>query len=290
MFGFLLWIPLFHQNMGAAERTILFWASFFFCFFSLGSGHGGSNHWLARFAGCASDRVGTVGCPDSGGEGGGKNLACVMRFSLPNSPFSTCLCVSRWGRCPIAFWVTSAMWWCMYVCVFLRLFIFIFLSSVYFFFFFFCYRFNSIFFISLIFFWEGGASGYSLDRRGFQLSNISRVQAGYPYHFTCLNKKKPPPIFSPIHLWSFVDGLFEFMITWTTLDSLSTQAPGLFLKCCVRLRSFISETICRLPRISLHRAQPSIIAWQFFFFLLFFFSAQGPSFFSIMSHDARSTI
>lgn len=67
----------FSIKIWARRKERYFFGHLFFSFF-LGSGHGGLNYWLARFAGCASDQVGTVGCPDSGGEG--KTWLCDAVF------------------------------------------------------------------------------------------------------------------------------------------------------------------------------------------------------------------
>lgn len=130
--------------MSVAERTILFWASFLF-FFSLVRVTGARTIGWLGFAGCASDQVGMVGCPDSGGERRKGKLGCVMRFfkALHFRPVYACrggggvklLSRSRL-RCDDV---------CMCMCILATFFS---LSSVYFFFpllSFFRYRFNSIF-------------------------------------------------------------------------------------------------------------------------------------------------
>lgn len=133
LFGFLLRIPfIFPSKYGLRSGKNdaflgAFFSSFFFSFFPW-FGSRGSGYWLARFAGCASDRVGMVGCPDSGGEGG--KLGCVIRNHgvVFLSLFRTLHYRGRWGRAvsncflglptPRACHVCDVMDVCMYVYVF----------------------------------------------------------------------------------------------------------------------------------------------------------------------------
>lgn len=159
LFGFLLRIPFIFPSkywLRSEKNDDTFLGAFFFLSFFLSFfpwfGSRGSGYWLARFAGCASDRVGMVGCPDSGGERlcDQKSWGCLLSFS--NSPLSgavgaVVVQLLSGSSPPRACHVCDVMNVCMYVYVFCDFFLFsIFIISLLFFFLsgsvhFFCYPF-----------------------------------------------------------------------------------------------------------------------------------------------------